>query len=1134
MLAVSANPGYIRDVLKPKNIQISCINTNVETVISGTSLEIDSFAEILGKRDIRCKKLNVPYAFHSSQVDGILESFEKVASAVTFHPPAIPIISPILSEVISVQGVFGPKYLRKHARNTVNFLQSLTAAASEGVIDEKVIWVEIGPHPICSHMIRLILAGSTLVVPSLRRDQDAWRTVADSMCVLYSAGVPLDWSAYHHDFSSSLQLLNLPAYSFDNKVYWIDYINDWTLTKGDSPIAVTAAVKSEPITTSIHRIISEKTEGNAANVVAESDLVEPLLHSVVSGHLINGIGLCPSSLYADMALTLANYTYKLLLPEAKIVDMNVGSMTCPNPLFLKSVLKPESQLLRVEANVNLANHQAEVVITATNGKTRTIHAKCTVHFEDSSQWLLEWQRMAFLTQTRVDLLEQKLKDGKASLILRGMAYKLFAALVQYSDKFRGIKEVILDSHNLEATARIDFQAGPQDGKFFTSPYFIDSVGHLSGFIMNANDAVDSHTQVYISHGWDSMRFAKPLVAGKKYRTWVKMQGAAGKMVAGDVYLFDEDKTIIGVLGGLRFQCIPRTLFNSFLPTPIATTATSRMQTQETAPGQKTPPKLPQKNLMADKELTKNVPSASGNVAKALDIIASEIGIELSVLADNIDFRDFGVDSLMALAISGRFREELGLEIQSSLFFEFPSVGDLKVFLSPNGISNSSDHLSKLSKSVEDSVEALDDKRPDCPATDWRKAAVKSNHNLSNDEQIMAIIHSVIAQEMEVNREEIAETTDLFTVGMDSLMSLTILGRLREEITLSIEPNLLTENRTLADIRKALDLGDQKPPVPALPKTAEKAADTVLHYPKANSVLLQGNPKTATRKLFLFPDGSGSATSYVAIPPILPDDLCVYGLNCPYMRDPTSYTCGIEGVCAMYISEVFRRQPDGPYLIGGWSAGGVVAYQVWRELAEINVHHPDKNLSVSHLILIDAPCPIRLEPLPTRLHHFINSIGLLGTGDPADIPAWLLPHFEYSVKNLAAYSPVPISRGSGAAVADKTPKTLLIWARDGICKFPDDPRPVEQEDDPNSMKWLLNNRTDFGCNGWDQLLVADKCTYVDVAGNHFTMMRAPLVSFFFLSTFVGACESICIFCFGLILVIAQVHEIADLIRRAIEA
>jgi thioesterase domain-containing protein len=259
----------------------------------------------------------------------------------------------------------------------------------------------------------------------------------------------------------------------------------------------------------------------------------------------------------------------------------------------------------------------------------------------------------------------------------------------------------------------------------------------------------------------------------------------------------------------------------------------------------------------------------------------------------------------------------------------------------------------------------------------------------------------------------------------------------------------------------------------------------VHMPPATSVLLQGNPKTATKNLFLFPDGSGSATSYVSIPAIDSKNLAVYGLNCPFMKDPTSYTCGIEGVSKLYLEEVMRRQPIGPYVLGGWSAGGVVAYEVTRQLSDLSKIYPEKNFYVEKLILIDSPCPIRLEPLPARLHHFFDEIGLLGTGT-GKTPNWLLPHFEYSIKALTAYKPELKSTRDFRA-----PPTLLIWATDGVCGKPGDPRPPPQADEPKSMKWLLDNRTDFGPNGWDKLLGADVCRMVTVVGNHFTMMKPPV-------------------------------------------
>lgn len=127
---------------------------------------------------------------------------------------------------------------------------------------------------------------------------------------------------------------------------------------------------------------------------------------------------------------------------------------------------------------------------------------------------------------------------------------------------------------------------------------------------------------------------------------------------------------------------------------------------------------------------------------------------------------------------------------------------------------------------------------------------------------------------------------------------------------------------------------------------------------ATSVLLSGNPKTASKTLFLFPDGSGSATSYALLPSISPD-VCVYSLKCPFMKTPADYTIGIDSVSAQYLAGIKIRQLHGPYYLGGWSAGGVIAYQVAYKLLEIGE-------KTKRLFLIDSPCPINLEPLPSSL------------------------------------------------------------------------------------------------------------------------------------------------------------------------
>lgn len=192
---------------------------------------------------------------------------------------------------------------------------------------------------------------------------------------------------------------------------------------------------------------------------------------------------------------------------------------------------------------------------------------------------------------------------------------------------------------------------------------------------------------------------------------------------------------------------------------------------------------------------------------------------------------------------------------------------------------------------------------------------------------------------------------------------------------------------------------------------------------------------------------------------------------------------------MYIEEMLRRQPEGPYLIGGWSAGGVFAYEATRQMAAMQKANPTKNFYVEKLLLLDSPCPVALDPLPSRLHVFFNQIGLLGDGNPDHTPSWLLPHFQATIDSLKAYEPILMKNDPFDA-----PQTLLVWCTDGVAKNPEDPRPPRQDDDVEIMNWLLDNRTDFSSNGWEKLLGAGKFTCTTVPGNHFTMMKEPIVGF----------------------------------------
>ena len=58
---------------------------------------------------------------------------------------------------------------------------------------------------------------------------------------------------------------------------------------------------------------------------------------------------------------------------------------------------------------------------------------------------------------------------------------------------------------------------------------------------------------------------------------------------------------------------------------------------------------------------------------------------------------------------------------------------------------------------------------------------------------------------------------------------------------------------------------------------------------------------------------------------------VYGLQARGLDGEQAPSSNIEGMAAHYIQEVRKVQPTGPYHLGGWSLGGVIAFEMSRQL-----------------------------------------------------------------------------------------------------------------------------------------------------------------------------------------------------------
>lgn len=320
MLAVKSSTVAIERELTGTNCEIACLNQPSNNVVTGQLEQLSLLKDRLKSRSIDCMLLDIPFAFHSAQVDPILAPFEKAASAVDYKEPQIPYISPLLSKVISPgdNETLNCKYLTNACRQPVNFQSAIEIAQANSLVDEKTIWLEVGSHPTCVGMIKNILSQQSRVFGSLRKNTNAWSAMMPAIEGLYLNGIEIQWSEYHRGFEHQQEVLDLPRYAWDLKNYWIQYRNNFCLIKGDNvPLPASMVLPSTSdqrptpsyvyVSPSVQKIIEEDNEADISTLVAESDIHDRRLAPILEGHVVNGALLCPSVCHFIMStLVYAN------------------------------------------------------------------------------------------------------------------------------------------------------------------------------------------------------------------------------------------------------------------------------------------------------------------------------------------------------------------------------------------------------------------------------------------------------------------------------------------------------------------------------------------------------------------------------------------------------------------------------------------------------------------------------------------------------------------------------------------------------------------------------------------------------------------------------------------------------------
>lgn len=366
-------------------------------------------------------------------------------------------------------------------------------------------------------------------------------------------------------------------------------------------------------------------------------------------------------------------------------------------------------------------------------------------------------------------------------------------------------------------------------------------------------------------------------------------------------------------------------------------------------------KVSMSNEVAGRSGTSRVKTESHRgLSGVSQIIAAEVGIEEHDLdKQNVSFSDLGIDSLMSLTILGRLREEYpNIELPGSLFIDYGCWADLKTFLlrhshEDNEPASAEDcevqTNSSLSSDASSHTLHTNMTSPDLAD---KKQDVEIDTKWTSDVFLDAAIE-IICDEMGIDRGSLLAAASFADIGIDSLMSLNLLDRLRQISPVELPGSLFIDCETVqelksfftsqSDTKEVLSPTRQslEPNSTDLQDADEQPANTAhsdvpsvqyadIDDPSAKAVLLCGSPKQAEkeRALFLIPDGSGSPAVFQHVKDM---GRCVYGLSSPFLlpRWKDSWHGGVSEIAHHYIRQIRAKQSHGPYMLGGEDRGRVL-------------------------------------------------------------------------------------------------------------------------------------------------------------------------------------------------------------------
>ena len=197
-------------------------------------------------------------------------------------------------------------------------------------------------------------------------------------------------------------------------------------------------------------------------------------------------------------------------------------------------------------------------------------------------------------------------------------------------------------------------------------------------------------------------------------------------------------------------------------------------------------------------------------------------------------------------------------------------------------------------------------------------------------------------------KEISINDDFFVdLAGDSLVAVQFVSRLNEAFQIDLDSHILLHHPTIAGVAELIQNSN-------INTTSQ---DSFLKQLLPDSIVEIQTGSNLKLPLFLIHPVGGHVYFYKDLIYHLGKEQPIYGLEDSKLHGQKVEAQLVEEMAAKYVEAMLKVQSEGPYLIGGSSFGGLIAFEMANQLQKLN-------RKVELLVLIDTPTseqmPVKLE------------------------------------------------------------------------------------------------------------------------------------------------------------------------------